>query len=483
VKLRFKVLLTTLLVLVVLACSVMMVAGQRANQPTRPNVIFILADDLGYGDVGVYGQKEIQTPHLDRLAAEGMRFTDFYAGATVCAPSRCVLMTGKHTGHCWVRGNAGRGNMLAQTLRDVDKTVAEVFKDAGYATALIGKWGLGESGSPGHPNKQGFDYFFGYLNQAHAHNYYPSFLMRNSERFSLQNVPDKEDAEIGSGWAKEKREYSHDVIAAESLKWLEQQRGQPFFLYLAYTTPHANNEATRALGDGNEVPAYGIYANKNWPPQEKGKAAMITRMDGDIGRVLAKLKEMGVERNTLILFSSDNGPHKEGGNDPEFFKSSGPLRGIKRSLTEGGIRVPFIARWPGKIKAGTVSQHLGYFGDFLATVCELTGQPSPPGADSLSFAPTLLGRSKQQRRHAYLYWEFYEQGSRQAVRFGNWKAIREPMLTGPMQLYDLSKDVGETNNVAAAHPDLTAKAAELMKAAHTPDPKWKIAGQPAGANR
>ncbi|MGH9841719.1 MAG: arylsulfatase [Blastocatellia bacterium] len=454
--------------------GIAIVAGSRSA--AKPNVIFILADDLGYGDVGVYGQRKIKTPNLDRLANEGMRFTDFYAGSTVCAPSRCVLMTGRHLGHCWVRGNAGRANMSAQTLRDEDQTVAEIFKDAGYATALIGKWGLGELGSAGHPNRQGFDYFFGYLNQRHAHNYYPSFLIRNSERFPLKNVVENEDEE-SAGWAKEKVEYSPDALAAEALGWLEQNRGKPFFLYLALTAPHANNEAARDLGDGAEVPDYGIYADQNWPKQEKGKAAMITRMDRDIGRVLAKLKELGVDRNTLIIFSSDNGPHKEGGNDPEFFKSSGPLRGFKRSLTEGGIRAPFIVRWPGKVKAGMVSTHVGYFGDFLATVCELTGQPLPQGLDSISFAPALFGQSKQQRRHEYLYWEFYEQGGRQAVRFGDWKAIREPMFTGKVQLYDLGKDIGERNDVSVANPDVVKRAVALMDKAHVDDPKWKVAAR------
>lgn len=443
-------------------------------QDRKPNLVFILADDLGYGDVGCFGQKKIKTPNIDRLAAEGMKFTNFYAGSTVCAPSRAVLMTGRHTGHVWVRGNAGRQNPLAQTLRREDKTIAEVFKDAGYATGQFGKWGLGEIGSTGHPNRKGFDYFFGYLNQAHAHNYYPSFLIRNSDRIPLRNVPDQEDKTVGSGWAKKKVDYSHDLIAEEALRWLDENRSKPFFLYLSFTIPHANNEAARGLGDGQEVPDYGIYADEKWPNPEKGKAAMITRMDRDIGRVMMKLKAYGLDDKTLIIFSSDNGPHKEGGIDPDFFNSRGPLRGIKRALYEGGIRVPTIARWPGQIKPGSVSDHVGYFGDVFATVCELTGQPVPSGLDSISVLPILLGKSMDQREHEYLYWEFYEQGSRQAVRFGRWKAIREPMLNGKIQLYDLAKDLGETNDVATAHPDLVKKAAAWMDAAHVPDPKWKV---------
>jgi arylsulfatase A-like enzyme len=464
-----------------LAVSVLMLAAFLAKAfvqaaDAKPNVVFVLADDLGYGDLGCYGQKLIQTPNIDRLASQGMRFTQFYAGSTVCAPSRCVLMTGKHTGHAWVRGNAGVGNAAAQTLRDEDKTIAEVFKDAGYATAMFGKWGLGEIGSTGHPNKQGFDQFFGYLSQHHAHNYYTSFLIRNNERVSLRNVPAQEDKETGAGWAKEKLDYSHDLIFEEALQWLAKNRTQPFFLYLPFTVPHANNEATRGTGNGQEVPDYGIYADKDWPKPDQGQAAMITRMDRDIGRLLARLKEYGLDEKTLVLFSSDNGPHKEGNNRPDFFKASGPLRGIKRELFDGGIRVPFIARWPGQIQPGALSDHVGYFGDLFATVCGLTGQPMPSGLDSITFLPTLLGKASEQKRHDYLYWEFYEQGSRQAVRFDDWKAIRQPMQTGPIQLYDLGKDLGETNNVAGAHPDLIAKAARWMNEAHVPDTKWQARG-------
>jgi arylsulfatase A-like enzyme len=451
-------------------------AALSVGAQSKPNVVFILADDLGYGDVGCYGQRIIQTPNLDRLAADGMRFTQFYAGATVCAPSRCVLMTGRHTGHAWVRGNAGRGNPAAQTLRDEDKTVAEIFKDAGYATAMFGKWGLGELGSPGHPNRQGFDEFFGYLNQSHAHNFFPSFLIHNGARFPLANIPLQEDPEVGAGYAKEKKQYSHDVIVERALAWLEQNRRNPFFLYLPFTLPHANNEANRDLGDGQETPDYGAYADRDWKNPDKGQAAMIARLDRDVGRVLAALKQYGLERNTLVLFSSDNGPHREGGNNPDFFQASGPLRGIKRSLTDGGIRVPFIVRWPGRIKAGATSEHIGYFGDFFALAGEITGQPLPPGLDSISFLPALRGR--RQKTHEYLYWEFYEQGGRQAVRMGDWKAIREPMFTGAIQLYDLRRDIGERNNVAAANPEVVKQAAARMDQAHVPDSKWKVAGKP-----
>jgi len=445
-------------------------------QPSRkPNVILILADDLGYGDLGSYGQKLIETPNLDRMAAEGLRFTQFYAGSTVCAPSRAVLMTGKHTGHVSVRGNAGAADIAIQTLRKGEKTIAHIFKDAGYSTALFGKWGLGEIGSDGHPNRMGFDEFFGYLNQRHAHNYYPTFLIHNDQKVMLRNVA--QDEEDGAGFAREKNEYSHDRIFEESLKWLSQNRNNPFFIYFAPTLPHANNEAARAIGNGQEVPDYGIYDKKNWPSPDKGQAAMISRLDRDVGRLLSKLKEYGIERETIVIFSSDNGPHSEGKNNPELFDANGPLRGMKRALYEGGVRVPLIARWPGSIKPGVVSQHIGYLGDLFATFCELLGQAQPTGLDSISIMPVLSGQGAKQQQHRYIYFEFYEQGGRQSVRFGNWKAIREPIFTGPVQLYDLSKDPGETNDIAGLHPEIVKQAVKLLTEAHQPDPVWKVRGQ------
>lgn len=443
----------------------------QEEENVKPNVIFILADDLGYGDLGCFGQKRIETPHLDQMAAEGIRLTDFYAGATVCAPSRCVLMTGKHTGRCRVRGNAGSE---IQRLLPGDRTVAAVFKDAGYATGMFGKWGLGDDlDSTGHPNLQGFDAFFGYLSQYHAHNYYPTFLIRDKERVPLRNVPAQENA-AGAGWAEKRVDYSHDLIMAEGMRWMEANRDRPFFLYLPLTIPHANNEGTRGTGNGQEVPDYGIYKDRDWPEPDKGQAAMITRMDRDIGSLLARLKEYGIDQRTLVIFTSDNGPHSEGGNRPDFFDANGELRGLKRALYEGGIRVPAIARWPGTIPAGAVSSHPGYFGDFYATACELTAQPMPrEGLQSISLMPVLRGESPREA-HSYLYWEFYEQGSRQAVRFGDWKAIREPMLTGSVRLFDLGADIGEGNDVAGQHPDVVEKAVSFMEEAHIPDPNWKV---------
>jgi arylsulfatase A-like enzyme len=444
-----------------------------ASSASRPNVVLVLTDDLGYGEVGVYGQKVIRTPHIDRLAAEGLRFTDFYAGSTVCAPSRAVLMTGRHTGHASVRGNAGNDNREIQALREGERTLAHLFRDAGYATALFGKWGLGEVGSPGHPSRMGFDVFFGFLNQRHAHNYYPSFLFRGSERVPLRNLPAQEEPD-GSGYARVRVDYAPDVIVDAALRWLDEVRAGPFFLFLSVTLPHANNEARRATGDGEEVPDYGSYANEPWPAPDKGQAAMVSRLDRDVGRLVAKLEELTIARDTLVLFSSDNGPHGEGGNDPERFDASGPLRGLKRDLYEGGIRVPLIVRWPGRVAPRSVSSHVGYFGDFLATFAEMLGQPAPAGLDSISLLPTLRGRPDEQREHEYLYWEFYEQGGRQAVRFGRWKAIREPMGTGTLHLYDLSRDLGEATDLSAERKDLVARAARYMEEAHVPDPRWTV---------
>ena len=446
----------------------------------KPNLIFILADDLGYGDLGCYGQKLIQTPNLDRMAAEGIKFTQFYAGCTVCAPSRSVLMTGLHTGHTRVRGNAGKGNALAQSLRPGDFTVAHLMKQTGYATALIGKWGLGDEGEAaiGMPTRQGFDYFFGYLNQVHAHNYWPAFLIRNEQRVPLRNeVPG--DGPSCSGVATKKVDYSHDLLAADALKWIESNKDKPFFLYFALTIPHANNEATRATGNGAEVPDFGPYANKDWSPQLKGQAAMITRMDADIGRLFALLKKHGLDERTLVLFSSDNGPHKEAGHDPEFFNPNGPLNGYKRSLTDGGIREPFLARWPGKIKPGSVSPHVGYFGDLMATAAELTGVKPPANLDSVSLLPTLLGQGNQ-RQHEHLYWEFHEGGFSQAVLIeGRWKGIRLERRDAPIELYDLKNDLGETKNVATEHPDLVAKVRGLFQTARIDSPDWPVKDAPA----
>lgn len=466
-----------------LAVVSLALASVGFGQTAKPNIIFILADDLGYGELGCYGQKLIQTPNIDRLAAEGMRFTQFYAGSTVCAPSRSVLMTGQHMGHTTVRGNAGAKNMEAQSLTKTDTTVARVLQQAGYATGLIGKWGLGELDQEGEPRKQGFDYYFGYLNQAHAHNHYPSFLFRNGERIALPNDLTPLGMAEGAGYATKRVVYGDDLFAQETLEFVTRNRDKPFFLYNALVTPHANNERSKALGDGNEVPDQGIYQDKPWHDAAKNHAAMVTRMDRDVGALMTKLKELGLDEKTLVLFSSDNGPHKEGGPhyDPNFFNVSGPFSGIKRALTDGGIRVPFIARWPGKIKAGTVSDHVGYFGDMMATWAELAGAKPPTKIDSISLVPTLLGRGTQ-KKHEYLYWEFYEQGVSQAVLIeGRWKALRLKNPKAPVQLFDLKNDVAEKTNVAAKNPQLVARAESIMQTARFDNAHWKLNTPPANA--
>jgi arylsulfatase A-like enzyme len=455
--------------------------GARCQQllaADKPNIIFILADDLGYGDLGCYGQKQILTPRLDQMAAQGMRFTQFYAGCTVCAPSRCVLMTGLHTGRAWVRGNAGSDNSIIQSLRDEDMTVAEVLRGAGYRNGLIGKWGLGEVDQPGFPLRQGFDYFYGYLNQVHAHNYYPEFLYRNAERVKLANLvkrPEGQAEDFLSGSAIKRVDYSHDLIASEAVEFVRQNAQNQFFLYLALTTPHANNEATRMTGNGAEVPTFGIYANREWSDQDKGQAAMITRMDADVGRLLDLLQELGIDEKTLVMFSSDNGPHNEAGHNLGTFNPSGPLTGIKRSLTEGGIRVPMIARWPGKIAAGATNSFVGSFADMLPTFKELSGSQVEAKTTGLSLVPTLLGIG-QQKSHEYLYWEFYEQGSKQSVRFGDWTAIRQPMFNGEVSLFNLATDLAQKQNVARENPAIVSQAVALMEQAHQPNENWKPRG-------
>jgi arylsulfatase A-like enzyme len=465
--------------LVLVPLSGLLPSPAQAQQPVRPpNIVLILADDLGYGDLGCYGQQRIKTPHLDQMARDGLRFTDFYAGCTVCAPSRCVLMTGYHMGHCWVRGNAGQQNREIQCLRDKDVTLAEVLKQAGYATALCGKWGLGEEGTAGVPTKQGFDHFFGYLNQHHAHNYYPAYLFRGEERVPLKNVVPGE-GDFGVGVASQKVEYSADLITAEALSWIEQNKDQPFFLYYAVTLPHANNEAGKS---GMEVPELGDYAATDWPPAQQAHAAMISRLDADVGRLLARLKSLNLDDHTLVLFSSDNGPHAEGGNDPQFNDSNGPLTGIKRDLTDGGIRVPLIARWPGRISPRTTSNHAGSFADLLPTLAELARGEAyvPKDIDGLSLAPTLLGRSAEQKQHDYLYWAFYERGGAQAVRKGKWKAVEQP-LRSAVRLYDLTSDIGEQHDLASRHPDVVAELTAAMQQAYVPSENWKF--PPAGGAR
>ena len=447
----------------------------------RPNLIWVMADDLGYGEVGCYGQRTVPTPHLDRMAAQGLRFTQFYAGATVCAPSRSVLMTGQHHGHTRVRGNAGTSNPLAQALRAEDVTVAKVLREAGYTTALIGKWGLGDVGAAecGLPRRHGFDYFFGYLSQHQAHNHFPDYLWRNEEKVLLPNVV-VPVGEAGGGYATEKKVYADDLFADEALKFVEENRARPFFLYWSMVIPHANNERAARLKDGAEVPDYGEFGGREgWSDPDKGHAAMLARMDGYVGRLLQTLDRLGLARNTLVIFTSDNGPHNESRHDLGKFAPSGPFRGIKRSLTEGGIRVPCIAWWPGMIQPGRETGHVAYFGDWFATACDLAGAPLPKGLDSLSFAPVLRGRNAGQKRHEYLYWEFHEGGFHQAALYdGRWKGIRATGPTAaPTVVYDLRRDPGEKTDVAGRHPRITARLDRYLDTARSESKDWPVGGR------
>jgi len=420
-------------------------AAPGPSPADKPNIIFIMADDLGYGDLGCYGQKVIRTPHIDRMATGGTRFTQCYAGSTVCAPSRSVLMTGLHTGHTTVRGNAGKSGRVP--LRASDVTVAEVLKAAGFATGITGKWGLGEPNTTGVPNRQGFDEWLGYLNQRNAHSYYPPYLWRNQTKTQLAgNVGGK------------KTEYSHDMFTAFALEFIRSHKGEPFFLYLPYTIPHAKYE----------IPSTAPYTDRPWKRNEKVHAAMVTRMDGDVGKIMALLKELGLDEQTVVFFCSDNGAANrwEGR-----FDSSGPLRGRKRDMYEGGIRTPMIVRWPGKVPAGVTNTNaVWYFADFLPTAAALAGAKAPADIDGINVLPVLLGK-ETALPDRFLYWEFFERGYQQAVRWRNWKAIR-PAPGKPLELYDLLADPGEKSNVAGKNPAVVAKIEAYLKTARTESSEW-----------
>jgi len=437
--------------------------------PAKPNLIYIMLDDAGYGDFSCYGQKKFQTPHIDRLAAEGLRFTDHYAGSTVCAPTRSVLMTGLHTGHTPSRGNreiqpVGQFPIPADTV-----TIAEVLKASGYATGAFGKWGLGFPGSEGDPVKQGFDRFYGYNCQRNAHTYYPTWLFDNEKKISLDG-----------------KTYSHDLIMDEALKWVRSKKDGPFFCYLPITIPHAALHVPEeyAAPFRRKFPEFedkvGKYSGPNIKNPPAMFAGMMSKLDEDIGRLMDLLKELGIDDNTVVMFSSDNGPHKEGGHMPDFFNSSGSLRGHKRALYEGGIRCPMIVRWPGKIKAGTVTNHISAHWDVFPTLCELSDTPVREGLDGISFVPTLLG--KEQRTHEYLYWEFHEQGGKRAVRFGpdgRWKAVQLNLNKkgpdAPVELYDLTRDPAEQTNLAKDHPERVDQARGYFQAAHIENDHFKFA--------
>jgi arylsulfatase A len=439
------------------------------TNPTNPinpiNLIVVHADDLGYGDLGSYGQTKFATPHLDRLAREGTRFTQYYAGSTVCAPSRAALMLGIHTGHNWIRGN---GEI---PLRPSDVTLPEVLKTAGYETAVVGKWGLGTEHTEGRPWAQGVDHFFGVLDHRHAHRQYTTHLWRNATRVDLDLA----------------RDYVNDLFTADALEFVSRPRTTPFFLYLAYTVPHAELRVpedslaeyrgrfperpyVNAEADGyTPIAPFTRTGYRSQPTPRAAFAAMVARMDRDIGRLVATLAARGLDRNTLVLFTSDNGPHREGGADPEFFDSNGPLRGIKRDLYEGGIRVPMIAWWPGRVPAGQSSGHVWAHWDVLPTLADIAGATPPAGLDGRSMRAVLEGRTAPT--HDALYWEFHERGFQQAARLGKWKALR--LKPGaPLELYDLDADAGETRNLAAAQPDVISKIEKYLLTARTESQRW-----------
>jgi len=430
----------------------------NGKSPKKPNIIFIMADDLGYGDLGCYGQKHILTPNIDKLAGEGIRFTDCYAGSTVCAPSRSVLMTGLHTGHTRVRGNGSKVGGVIVTdngpsqrripLEADDVTVAEVLKQAGYATGITGKWGLAEPDTNGLPTRQGFDEWLGYLNQRRAHTYYPPYLWRNEEKMILK-----------ANAAGRRGQYSHDMFTEFTLDFVRRHKAGPFFLYLPYTIPHAKYE----------IPSTDPYSDKSWPDDAKVHAAMITRMDADVGRIMKLLNELDIDEKTLVFFCSDNGAARRWDG---IFDSSGVLRGRKTKLYEGGIRTPMIARWPGKVGAGKTSSAVWYFADLLPTLAELTGATQPQDIDGISVLPALLG-AKQKTDDRFLYWEFFESGFQQAVRWRNYKAIR--LAPGkPLELYNLAEDIAEENDIAVHHPDVIARIEAYLITARTESPNWPI---------
>ena len=450
--------------------------GQPAGDAAPPNIIFIMADDLGYADLGCYGQQLISTPYLDGMAEKGMRFTRFYAGTTVCAPSRSSLLTGQHTGHTPVRGNKEIQPEGQWPLADSAVTIAEMLKQAGYVTGNFGKWGLGFVGSPGDPLNQGFDTFFGYNCQRQSHDYYPDHLWKDTQRIAYPNSPGNPV------------KYVVQDIHEQALSFISDNKDQPFFLYLSYTLPHAalqtapNDtifESYKKKFQEEARPVPEVWDGKGYAPQAYPRAAyaaMVSRLDKYVGQVMGRLREFGLDKNTLVIFTSDNGPHREGGNDPSYFNSNGVFRGIKRDLYEGGIRVPMIAWWPGKIEAGSVSDQPGAFWDFLPTFASLAEANLPEGqSDGVSLLPTLLGNDSQQQQHPYFYWEFHEGGGKQAVSMDNWKGVRlnvNKKADGPIELYDLEKDPGETNNIAQEHPEIISRIAEIMDEAHTPSPDF-----------
>jgi arylsulfatase A len=447
---------------------------EKQEVETKPNIVYILADDLGYGDLSCYGQTRFQTPNIDKLAKNGLKFTQHYSGSTVCAPSRSALMTGQHTGHTFIRGNKEVQPEGQHPLEAEAVTLAEALQDAGYITGAFGKWGLGYPGSEGDPNNQGFDEFFGYNCQRIGHHYYPYHMWHNQEKIMLEGNEGKQTGEYGP-----------EVIQEYALKFLDDNHDKPFFMYYPSIIPHAELYAPEeymqkyrgnfepekkyeGVDAGEEGFRNGAYGSQ--PESHAAFAAMVDYLDMQVGEIVAKLKELGIYENTLIVFTSDNGPHTEGGGDPDYFDSNGPLKGYKRDLYEGGIRVPMIAVWNGKIVAGSETDHVSAFWDVFPTLAEISCATVPENTDGISFLPTLLGNNENQKEHEYMYWEFHERGGRQAVRKGNWKLVRYDVLDPEKtttELYNLENDLGEENNVAEQHPEIVEELSEIMKNART----------------
>lgn len=483
-----KIIFPILILFLLISCT------PEAETPLirQPNIVYILADDLGYGDLGSYGQEDIKTPNLDRMAEQGMRFTQYYAGSTVCAPSRAVLMTGLHSGHAPIRGNRETLPIGQYPLQYGTQTVAKLLNHAGYATGAFGKWGLGYPGSEGMPSLQGFDTFFGYLGQRRAHFYYPEFLFLDQKGKELQRVPlegnevnDDPERFPGSGTPITAETYAPKAIQDRVLSFMEENQNQPFYLYYPSTIPHASlqvpDEYLQMYLDDNgesifdeEPTPQNHYTNSEMP--KATYAAMVSYLDARVGEVLDKLEELGIAENTLVMFSSDNGSYSEGGYHYSMHNSNGELRGGKRDLYEGGIRVPLIAWWPGRIDSGPTSDHISGFQDMMPTFAELAGLNPSPGTDGISMAPTLLGTGNQ-KSHEYLYWEFHEQGGKQAIRKGDWKAVRLDIRENrdaPIELYNLNEDLTEENNVADQHPDIVAEMDSIFRAAHIPSETFPL---------
>jgi len=465
-----------------LVLGVLLLGACSPSSERPPNIVFILADDLGYGELGSYGQQHIRTPNIDRLADEGMRFSQHYSGSPVCAPSRAVLLTGLHTGHAYIRDNdemSERGDVWRDLSLEGQRpllpntyTVGTMLKEAGYVTGAIGKWGLGGPGSSGEPNRQGFDHWYGYLCQRIAHNYYPPWLWRNTQKEVLDNeyfhphqrLPEDADPNDPESYSPYSGvDYSMDLMAEEALEFIRQNRDTTFFLYLPFPVPHValqvpDESLAEYEGAFPDTPYRGERGYLPHPRPRAAYAAMITRMDREIGRITTLLEELGLTENTIVFFTSDNGPTFNGGTDSDFFNSAGPLRGLKTQLYEGGIRVPLIVRWPGQIEPGSTTDLISAFWDFLPTFAELAGSDLPVEIDGLSMGPTLTGDIVQQQVHEYLYWEY--QG-RQAVRLGAWKAYRAS-IDSPIELYDLASDIAESQDVASEHPDVVSRIADIM---------------------